>query len=522
MKKIILSIVSICVCLLAMSTASYAIRYENCADAMNTMGIFKGVASEYGVDYELGRGANRAESLVMLLRLLGEEETAKACGLSHNFVDVPAEHWAYPYVAYSLDKGYTAGVSATSFAPEDEININTYATFLLRALGYNDKNGDFTYDNAVTKTVEIGMLPMGTYSNGDDICLRDDCVYMSMRALNTLIKDTDTLLSASLISKGVIPAESVGLINEALAIADLHVTDAYKTSGTILPDSHLAYSEIEDGKVVKRMEHIVYYNPFAKNLFHYKYDENGKVTEKISTDSAASNQLYEYELNANGENIDVVSLSYFDEYIINGNLSYELTGTVFETSYAYGYFKNDGRLAEIMNEDNEDECIMIDYEGNTAYITLPDNDVNQLDSHEVVLKNVDTAIVKNSHDDVLVKVNYDANGVITAKYDAQDRPTYKAEINSDGKITKETMYQYAQPGNAFADTDSVSTVEYIYDAYGKLSKVIGTYPEEVEEYSFRYFGNNKLDRVLCKFSDGITWEQVHTAFDDYGHMKSPW
>ena len=199
MKKIFGLILTVCVAVSAMSPAVFATRYDSCAEALNYMGVFKGTSTGDYTDYELDRGAKRVEALVMLIRLLGEEADAVACQSSHHFVDVPMGHWAYSYVAYAYEKGYTAGVSATEFSPNAEVNLKAFVTFLLRALGYNDANGDFDYGYAIEKAEELGLLINGTYENGNDICLRDDCAYLSARAFNTKKKNSDKLLAEELI-----------------------------------------------------------------------------------------------------------------------------------------------------------------------------------------------------------------------------------------------------------------------------------------------------------------------------------
>ncbi len=50
-----------------------------------------------------------------------------------------------------------------------------YLTFLLRALGYNDKSGDFSYGTAYLKAAETGVCKSGQYTS--NTFYRDDCVY---------------------------------------------------------------------------------------------------------------------------------------------------------------------------------------------------------------------------------------------------------------------------------------------------------------------------------------------------------
>ena len=67
------------------------------------MGLFLG--TDHG--YELDRAATRVEGVVMLIRMLGEEEAALAYTGAQPFRDVP--EWASKYVAYAYGMGYTKG-----------------------------------------------------------------------------------------------------------------------------------------------------------------------------------------------------------------------------------------------------------------------------------------------------------------------------------------------------------------------------------------------------------------------------
>ena len=122
---------------------AYDPLYGRYADALYKLDLFRG--TDYG--YELPRPATRVESLVMLIRLLGEENAALGYkGARHPFSDVPA--WAEKYVSYAYSKKYTNGMSASRFGSTDYVKKEQYLTFVLRALGYDDKTGgDFTWTN---------------------------------------------------------------------------------------------------------------------------------------------------------------------------------------------------------------------------------------------------------------------------------------------------------------------------------------------------------------------------------------
>ena len=136
----------LCLCMIfGLTPAVYAARdvsyAQTLAQDLKDLGLFRGVSE---TDFALSRPATRTEALVMLLRLLGQENQALSFEGTHPFTDVPG--WADRYVAYAWENGLTNGVSATTFGTSDA-TCQMYATFLLRALGYNDARGDFTWND---------------------------------------------------------------------------------------------------------------------------------------------------------------------------------------------------------------------------------------------------------------------------------------------------------------------------------------------------------------------------------------
>lgn len=173
-------------------------RYTAYADALHELGLLQG--SQKG--YELTRTATRAEGIVMLIRLLGDEAEARAYKGKHPFTDVPA--WANTYIAYAYEKGYTSGISKTKFGSTMQLRYLDYMTFLLRALGYSDQGGDFSWDTADKAAVDHGIQ---TEQEREEIkkqgrFLRDHVAYTSYRALFARTR-SGTRLCDSLVRRGV-------------------------------------------------------------------------------------------------------------------------------------------------------------------------------------------------------------------------------------------------------------------------------------------------------------------------------
>ncbi len=191
--------------MLAMSLAAPMSAYaanmteaETQASALKRLGLFQGVSD---TDFDLDRVPTRTEAMIMLIRVLGKESEALKGGWSHPFTDVAS--WADKYVGYAYENALTKGVSATAFGVGNA-NSDMYLTFVLRALGYNDVAGDFTWTEPDALAASIGILPDGVDTSS---FLRADVVLVSWAALETRLKDGSQTLSEKLVSTGAFTPE---------------------------------------------------------------------------------------------------------------------------------------------------------------------------------------------------------------------------------------------------------------------------------------------------------------------------
>ncbi len=185
------------------TNVQYTPQYVKYAQALNAMGLFKGSNSGFSLD----RSATRVEAIVMLIRLLGEEDQALAYTGTHPFTDVPA--WADKYVAYAYNMGYTTGTSATLFGSSSEVTQAHYLTFVLRALGYDDAAGDFVWNKAADKCVAVGVLTQNEIDSTSQPFYRDQMTYCSYRALYANLKDSKLCLIDNLILSGSVTYDMV-------------------------------------------------------------------------------------------------------------------------------------------------------------------------------------------------------------------------------------------------------------------------------------------------------------------------
>lgn len=152
----------------------------------------------------------------MLIRVLGKESEALNGTWSHPFTDVPA--WAASYVGYAYEHQLTTGVSDTRFGSMQTVDLASYLTFLLRALGYSDQaNAEFSWKFPHALATQAGILPLEVAWNS---FRRADLVRVSYAALSAALKDSDTTLAQRLIADGVFTQAQFEAVYRPDAFAD--------------------------------------------------------------------------------------------------------------------------------------------------------------------------------------------------------------------------------------------------------------------------------------------------------------
>ncbi len=206
MKQKLRLIISATLTVAALTAAAGASDFNAQADKLKAINLFQGTNQGYDLD----RTPTRAEAATMLVRMLGKENEAKALNYTAPFTDLNG--WEKPYVQYLYNNGLIAGSSDTEFAPNDECSAQMYTSMLLRALGYSESNGDFTYDNAIDFARTTGLVD--DFNCDESNFLRDHVVAMSYTALHTPTKGSDVRLLTQLIEGGTINENDAAPISE--------------------------------------------------------------------------------------------------------------------------------------------------------------------------------------------------------------------------------------------------------------------------------------------------------------------
>ena len=185
----------------AYSKGGYSAKYEEDAELLSELGIFRG--SNLG--FELERVPTRQEALIMLIRLLGEEEEALAYTGKSPFTDLTGWLEGRNYIHYGSAMGYTNGIDAVTFNQYGAASRHVYLTYVLRALGYDDKAGDFVWNTTSDDlAVEIGLLTSRQLTAMKESGFyRDHVVLISKNALTAELKDGSMTLGEQLAMNGV-------------------------------------------------------------------------------------------------------------------------------------------------------------------------------------------------------------------------------------------------------------------------------------------------------------------------------
>ena len=184
-------LLAVCLCV-SLAVPSYAAEEGNSdrAEALRSLGLFLG--SDNG--FELDRIATRVESAVMVVRMLGREDAAKSENSPHPFSDVP--DWASAYVGYLYKNNITKGISESLFGASYMATAAQYATYILRALGYDDSAGDFSWDKSLDKMASLGIITNAQaveFAAGEGV-LRGNVAAISYLSLFASPKDSGTKL----------------------------------------------------------------------------------------------------------------------------------------------------------------------------------------------------------------------------------------------------------------------------------------------------------------------------------------
>jgi spermidine/putrescine-binding protein len=179
---------------------------EGAAQELADLGLLRGT----GAGFALEAPCDRLQGAALFTRLLGQEEAATASLRPHPFLDIRADNWAAPYVAYLYNRGFAYGTASNRYGA-GPMSPHQFATFCLRALDYTEGSAlsDFQWSDALDFMVRHSIIS-GSLRNSlaaDLVFRRGDAVLLAHAALSAELKEGGQTLLQRLLEQGVVTAE---------------------------------------------------------------------------------------------------------------------------------------------------------------------------------------------------------------------------------------------------------------------------------------------------------------------------
>ncbi len=199
---------------------SNAYHYEEEAYLLHNLGLFDGISTET-FDPDLESPVNRETGIAFIVKMFGKKEYALKLSDGEirsaliKFTDRnEITDWAKPYIAYAVMTGMVTGDTDTTVSPKILIDAKSFATLILRNLGY-------TVDAAGWKIAMFTLSGIGGMPSPDVVefnkpyLIRDDIagiVYNSLFARNiSSVPLIEMLISENVVEKD--KAINAGLVN---------------------------------------------------------------------------------------------------------------------------------------------------------------------------------------------------------------------------------------------------------------------------------------------------------------------
>ena len=193
---------------------------EAAAQELAALGLLRGTNQGFALEDP----CDRLQGAALFTRLLGQEQAALAQLKPHPFLDISAQNWAAPYVAYLYNRGLAYGIAYNQYGL-GPMQPQQFATFCLRALDYTEgsENSDFQWSESLDFMVEKGMIS-GNLRNrlsATAVFRRGDAVLLASATLAANLKDSGQTLLQHLVEQGVITAEQAAA--NSILPADLRI-----------------------------------------------------------------------------------------------------------------------------------------------------------------------------------------------------------------------------------------------------------------------------------------------------------
>lgn len=255
LKKLLAVLVSVAVMLTAVIPAFAAEAAKTPAQIAEQLGVLKG-GTDGVTDAYLALGTKRIQAAIMLLRLKGLEETARAYTESTvNFKDAKDVSGdtvnLLAYLKNTASLGWQGGPSG-NFTPNADATPQMLYKALLEALGYK-QGTDFEYSDVLGFAKALGMGDIASKTK----ITNGDLATAVVEALGAKMKDSNQTLAEKMAEDNTTfatKAAELGLINTATIDAIAAVTIAYGADAAAVKKAlpELVTVKYADGTSIKK------------------------------------------------------------------------------------------------------------------------------------------------------------------------------------------------------------------------------------------------------------------------------
>ena len=212
MKKRVLSALLAAALTLSLVTPALAVTSQD--DAAQVLAALDIMTGDESGNLNLSAPVTRAEFVKMLM--VASPISVGDVTYVSPYPDVPASHWAAPYVEAAVTAGYVTGYLDGTFRPSNTITLAEGVVMALRLLGYTneDFSGSFPAGQmAMYKTLD---LDEGITIGQNDTMTRQDAMYLFYNLLTAPSKTTgqpylSSVLGYSLTADGEV--DTLALLN---------------------------------------------------------------------------------------------------------------------------------------------------------------------------------------------------------------------------------------------------------------------------------------------------------------------
>lgn len=208
LKKVISAVLSLTLAVssfVALNVTGSAATFSDVADTASYSEAVEALAALGAISgYEDGtflpnNNITRAEVATMVVAALNMSEDAKGSGATTQFADVNANAaWAAGYVNVGVAQGFISGMSATEFAPSENVTYAQILSMLTRILGY----GEFAenrggYPNGYLTAASTAGILSGVSASANDAVTRAQVAQLIWNAIQAPILDVTKYSTSS-------------------------------------------------------------------------------------------------------------------------------------------------------------------------------------------------------------------------------------------------------------------------------------------------------------------------------------